>query len=765
MLLMMLAVAAGLGWQNGLGRIDQTWYDLLIASSGRPARNDIIIVAIDDYSLSLLGRWPWPRQLHAQLLDRLTAAKARAVGLDVIMAEAEPAPRVGDLALQAAMVRNGAVVMPVIMNNLGQGQTATLPIPALAVAAAGMGHIGLDLDRDGVIRSVFLHEGDTLPLWPHFALKLGGEKLFQPAPAPAPAAPAVGWQRTGRILIPYAGSSGHFSTVPYAAVLRGEVAPGFFTDKYVLVGATAVGMADAYPTPVSGQSGGMAGVEIHANILAALLDGKSISAARPWQAALFGSVPVMLALLCYFLFSPRVALIATAALILASALFSLIAFRFGLWIAPAAPCIALIIAYPLWSWRRLEAAIGYLDQEYSRLDSEPHLLPETRKTGEFSADVLERSINAMKNAASRVRDLRRFVSDSLDSVPDATLVTTVDGYVLLANKHAVDYFSRVGFKKITGALLPYLFTTPDQTMPQVFDHTIEAQFNWWDLLDPAHADTFSAGVGFRNDAGMELLVRSAPCRSVDGVLTGWIVSVIDISAIRAAERSRDETLRFLSHDMRAPQASILALLELQANAASALPQAELFARIERASRKTLGLADNFVQLARAESHEYRFEDVDFHDMVLDAIDEMWSLATSKKIDIRAEMAAEVFLVRVDRSLMTRALTNLLSNAINYSPSGSLIVCALSPRHGLAGDQVVCSITDQGYGIAAADQIKLFRRFARVDVPNQPRHDGIGLGLVFVKTVIERHQGDISFASRLGIGTTFTVVLPALVDPG
>src|SRR5690606_40376732 len=135
-------------------------------------------------------------------------------------------------------------------------------------------------------------------------------------------------------------------------------------------------------------------------------------------------------------------------------------------------------------------------------------------------------------------------------------------------------------------------------------------------------------------------------------LIGWIVNIIDISAIRAAERSRDETLRFLSHDMRAPQASILALLELQNEESSALPQEEFFARIEKASRKTLGLADNFVQLARAESHEYRLEIVDFHDLLFDAADEIWSLAKSKHIAVQVEGEEGSYPVNVDRTLMT-----------------------------------------------------------------------------------------------------------------
>ena len=762
LLAVMLLFAAGLGWQNGLGRIDQTIYDKLITHSGRPARDDIIIVAIDDYSLAQLGRWPWPRELHARLIDRLTQSRPRRIGLDIILSEPETSPGVGDALLQTAIDQSARVVLPVIAANRGQGLVATPPIPALAAAAFGLGHIALDIDRDGVTRSTHLFEGDKTQLWPHFSLKIGGENLLAPQPLPVslfPPTEPTEWQRRRPILIPFSGGSGHFTSIPYLAVLRGEVPAAVFTDKYVLVGATAIGMADTYPTPVTGESGGMAGVEINANILAGLLDQKSLVPASPELAAIASCIPVLIALLCCYYTSPRTGLIVSGFLLILVALATLLLFRSGVWLPPAAACIALLMAYPLWSWRRLEAAINYLGREFQLLDREPHLLPEIRPAASISTDMLDRHIHAMEQAVQRVRDLRRFVFDSLNSLPDATLVTSVDGYVLLANTNAIHYFNRLGFDEVEGALLPYLFSTPSQTVPRAVDMTVDDAINWWNLLSPEHAATFGTGVEFRNHLGAELLVRSAPSRSEKQELTGWIVSIVDISAIRSAERSRDETLRFLSHDMRAPQASILALLELQNEAATVLPQAELFSRIEKASRRTLGLADNFVQLARAESHEYRLEEVAFHDIVYDATDEMWSLAKSRHITIQNQIDDDDCSIRVDRGLITRALGNLLSNAINYSPSGSTITCSLHTRNSGAQKQIICSVSDQGVGIADADQGKLFHRFQRVESSDQPRHDGIGLGLVFVKTVVERHHGTIEFVSKLGVGTIFTITLP------
>jgi CHASE2 domain-containing sensor protein/signal transduction histidine kinase len=764
--ILLLWAAIALGMQNGLGRLDQTLYDRFASMMSRPARDDIIIVAIDDYSLSQLGRWPWPRTHHADLIRKLTKAGARTIGLDVILSEPEqPQPdgsRPGDAALAAAIRANGHTILPLTLAGAGFGIRVSPPIDELGSAARGIAHINLDYDSDGVVRSVFMHEGGNDYQWPQMSLALAN-----PVAAATYAGTAAhsglmkeGWYRHDKMQIAFAGGNGHFQSVPYVSVLRGEVPDEFFKGKYVLIGATASGMTDSYPTAVSGFDGAMPGVEIHANILADLLDGKSIMVAMPWQTAVFCSVPVLIALLCYLLLPPRGALLVSGVMLVAILSASYLAMRAGWWLPPAAGLFTLLAAYPLWSWRRLEAAIAYLGQEFMRLDHEPHLLPEVYPSHDRIEDVLEHRINAMKKAARRVRDLRRFISDSLDSLPDATVITNAGGHVVLANQAAHRYFASLGIADIDGAsLLDLLHRLHD---PQPIDQPA-LEFDWMQLLDSRKTASLG-GVSASDAQGRDLLVKSAPCRSAMNLLTGWIVSVIDISPIRSAERSRDETLRFLSHDMRAPQASILALLELQHEPSSALESPEFFSRIEKAARRTLGLADNFVQLARAESQEYRLEEVDFQDLAFDATDEMWTLAQNKHIKLVTEIEEGDFPVKVDRALMTRVLVNLLSNAINYSPENTCVTCTLSTStFSFASEsnerQIACSVKDQGVGIAPADQARLFQRFQRFATSGPVKHDGIGLGLVFVKTVVERHHGKITFSSAPGVGTTFTITLP------
>lgn len=770
--LILLSLAAILGYQNGLGRLDQTLYDRLIQTHTRSARNDVIIVGIDDYSLAQLGRWPWARSVHAQLLNQLNKAHPKAIGLDLILTEPERpdanGERPGDAALAKAIGAGHRTVLPIAMQSAGAGLGAGFPIADFASESAQLAHINTEIDHDGVVRSVFLKEGQNGRWWPQFAVALRnvGEQIGDATDdlnlpgaitsEPLGATPNA-WQRNYQMHIPYSGGDGHFTSIPYVSVLRGEVPASFFANKYVLIGATAAGLGDQYPTPMAGNTS-MSGVEIHANILASLLDHQAIHIANAWQVVLFSVTPALLAMLAYMLFSPRLSLAINAMLFLLVVIGSDYTLRAGLWIAPSAALISLLLTYPLWSWRRLEAAIAYLGLEFTRLDQEPHLLPEAQdtKAPRPIQDLLANRIQAMEKAARRVRDLRHFVSDSLDSLPDATLICTVDGHVLLANRLAVSYFSTLGIT-LTDALLPYLFNT--MRSPQPLDQATPEAFNWWDLIDIQKVQSRPHGIEVRDENDHDLLIKSAACYSAKDKLAGWIVSVVDISVIRSAERSRDETLRFISHDMRAPQSSILALLEMQRDPDMALPLEEFFTRVEKASRKTLDLADNFVQLARAESQEYRFEDADMQDVLNDAVDEMWVQAHAKRIDITVDIPEREFVAKMDRPLMTRVLINLISNAIKYSLSDTRITCTLKLQKAIAHPMIVVAISDQGQGIAQTDQLKLFRRFQRIYHPDQPRQEGVGLGLVFVKTVVERHQGYIGLISKLGEGTTFTITLP------
>ena len=118
------------------------------------------------------------------------------------------------------------------------------------------------------------------------------------------------------------------------------------------------------------------------------------------------------------------------------------------------------------------------------------------------------------------------------------------------------------------------------------------------------------------------------------------------------------------------------------------------------------------------------------------------------------------LVRGDRSLLITALTNLVDNAINYSPSGTVV----SISRVLRDDQVQIAVTDRGIGIAAEHQERVFERFFRVDPARSRATGGTGLGLAIVKHVAANHGGTAALWSHPGTGSTFTLRLPVIDAP-
>jgi signal transduction histidine kinase len=234
---------------------------------------------------------------------------------------------------------------------------------------------------------------------------------------------------------------------------------------------------------------------------------------------------------------------------------------------------------------------------------------------------------------------------------------------------------------------------------------------------------------------------------------GWILRLADVTALRDTERQREEALRLLTHDMRAPQASILAVLEAEGEA---LPPG-LRRRIARLASQTLDLADQYVQFARAGTLLPARDLIDLTDAMLDAADDLYPLARARGIEVVADCPDAEALVLGDRVLLTRVIQNLVGNAIKYGAAGGRAVA----RVALDGGQVRFSVADNGRGIAAPDLATLFAPFRRLAGPDgSPAEPGAGLGLAFVKRVVERHGGAVFAQSEPGLGSTFGFTLPA-----
>ncbi len=371
--LFLLALCLLLSSTHALKRWDCTLYDLFAGVLQRPAAEDIVLVAVDEHSLTALGRWPWPRRLHAELIDKLSRGGAKIVGLDILFAEPSSDGPEDDALLADSISKNGRVVLPLINESARAGAPLKLtgPLPVLAEAAAGLGHVDVELDEDGIVRHAFLKAGPGRADLPAFSLEmltLVSPDIQQHLPGlrnPMPeAASSDSWIRDYKILIPYAGPPGHFRRISYADFLAPSFDPAVVRDAYVFIGVTALGLGDGLPTPVSGNSVSMPGVELNATLFDTL---RSNLAILPMTMLMQLVVSGILILAPVFLY-PRMRAgwsLAVAAVFLALTLLTaFLLLRFlQLWFPPVTALVTLVLGYLLWTWRRLEWTVNELARE------------------------------------------------------------------------------------------------------------------------------------------------------------------------------------------------------------------------------------------------------------------------------------------------------------------------------------------------------------------------------------------------------------------
>ncbi|WP_242113152.1 CHASE2 domain-containing protein [Luteimonas aquatica] len=340
-------------------KADYRIYDTLLRHAGERADDSVVIVAIDDKSVSALGRWPWPRRTHADLIDRLSRVGARGVALDVVFAEPDSADPDGDIALARAIQHHGRVVLPVLAepSEPNGPPVEVLPLPALVSASAGLGHVAVDVSRDGITRDAHLYAGLGDAHWPILALALrdldtdtarttsvpGLRESHVPRESP------YLWERDYCVLIPYVSSGPGFQQVSYVDVLNGRVPDSLLRDRWILVGATAFGTGDTILTPMQLGDGRIPGVEYQANLLNMLLHGHTITPLEHGLQLAAGIFAV--ALPTWLLFRVRTRRVGWAVPIMMLAVLiasTVLLYRAHLWFAPMPALATLLASAGLW---------------------------------------------------------------------------------------------------------------------------------------------------------------------------------------------------------------------------------------------------------------------------------------------------------------------------------------------------------------------------------------------------------------------------------
>jgi CHASE2 domain-containing sensor protein/signal transduction histidine kinase len=714
-------------------RLDNVLYDVLARANGRPADASILLVDIDDKSLAELGAWPWSRDVHAQMVDQLSQAGARTIVYDVLFSQAgDPAH---DQALGQAIAQSGKVYLPQFLIDAGEEAPPRVigSIPQITEGARGVGLAHVRFDDDGVVRRMAPFEANGPDLSPDLMTV-----VHRATRAPEIRDATRGAEQT--LLIPFAGPPSIYRHVSFSSVLAGEVPAALIEGRTVFVGLTAPGLGPAFPTPVTPDAASMTGVQLQASILDGLRSGLMIKPAGPWGRVAFTLTLLWLLMVGLLVLPPRANLVLIIGLCLLGLAYSAAMFWLGhVWLSPIATVLGLKIVGLVWGWGQLGRVNDLLGRELARVRSV------VRGKGfaprAFETDVVARQASSLGQAISRIDDLRRFAADALFSLPDATLVADARGRVIAANAAAQSLFKSVQVTLHDGSLSELI-------------NALEPLGRRFELDWPQETDRHEP-IDLHLADGRAYQLQTVFRRDDKGAGAGWIVRLADISILTAAMRQREQALQLLTHDMRSPQTSILALLATTPD----VPP-ELADRITAYAKRTLALADGFVQLARAEVTPVVLEPVDLVDIAVEAIDEVWPQSVQRRIRIDQVGGDFPLTVLGDRSVLARTLVNLLGNAIKYGPEGSMVTVTLSEQPSPSGPMANVAIADQGPGFSREEAATAFRPFQRFE---RPGHDfaanGVGLGLAFVQAAVARHGGEVSCRSKPGVGAEFTVKLP------
>ncbi|MBN1201361.1 MAG: GAF domain-containing protein [Anaerolineae bacterium] len=236
------------------------------------------------------------------------------------------------------------------------------------------------------------------------------------------------------------------------------------------------------------------------------------------------------------------------------------------------------------------------------------------------------------------------------------------------------------------------------------------------------------------------------------------------SEVLDLEKVKSEMIRMASHDLRNPLNNIMGYVELLAMSMDQFgitpDQNEYIASLRRSAKTMQSLIDDLLTLERVESErESEWQVFDLGGLVYEVVEAERSSATLKRQELVLERPSEPSPVFGSTTQLRQAVANLVGNAIKYTPDEGRVEVTFTRQN----ERLSLVVKDNGYGISEERRKRIFERFYRAHEPGTDHIPGTGLGLSLVKTVIERHGGEVWFESETGKGSTFTFWVPAASD--
>ncbi|HEY4666774.1 MAG TPA: GAF domain-containing protein [Anaerolineales bacterium] len=368
-------------------------------------------------------------------------------------------------------------------------------------------------------------------------------------------------------------------------------------------------------------------------------------------------------------------------------------------------------------------------------------------------DISERKALEAALAAERDR-----LSAILANVGDAVFVMNRQGQIEFVNS-AWERLNGFGFLEAVGK-------TPK--IIKSGHHPREFYDQMWETI--LSGDTWSGEVVNRRKDGStyEAVVTVQSVMDISKHVINLVGVEHDISALKEVDRLKSQFVSDVSHELRTPLTNIRLYLDLLETTDDRVKSARYLQTLTRESERLANLIDDLLSLSRLEAGATPFnpEVLDIGELLTALVEDRRSLAGSRGLELTIQTEPQLPKASVDRRLLGQVFTNLLTNAMHYTPAGGKINVRTQSRSMSDRLWVIAEIEDSGMGIAPEEQPLIFSRFYRGRAGEASGESGTGLGLAICKEIAELHSGRITVESTgfNGRGSKFTVWLPREQTP-
>ncbi len=370
-----------------------------------------------------------------------------------------------------------------------------------------------------------------------------------------------------------------------------------------------------------------------------------------------------------------------------------------------------------------------------------------QKETEFLRREREKSLRDIATEKSKIKTI-------INCMGDGVLVSDRDSCIVLSNP-AASRMLRAPETCLLGNNLHQCNLPPE--LSKIMEESLQAK----DMSYTSVSQELTTG----ESGEIFLRAHTAPVRNDIGETMGSVTVLQDISHLKELDKMKSEFIAMVTHELRAPIAAVEQQLSVILNKMVGELTEKQEQLLSRAKQRTKGLLDlirDLLDLSKIEAGkmvQYK-EPLLLQEVVQRVVDLMKAEAENKKIDLQFSTPSKLSLINADRNSMEGIFTNLISNAIKYTPEGGKVWVNLNEETGF----VKATISDTGIGIKKEDLPRIFDKFYRVKTTETRQIVGTGLGLSIVKSIVDAHLGSISVESEEGNGTTFTVLLPKESNP-